>query len=52
MPTVGVVAGARIHLRTRDHPPPHAHAEFGDDEAMISIATGDIPERSLPRAAS
>lgn len=52
MPTVGVVVGVRIYIHTRDHPPPHVHAEIGDAEAMISIATGAILEESLPRAVS
>lgn len=31
-----------------DHPPPHFHARYGDEEAQIGIATGGIISGSLP----
>jgi hypothetical protein len=31
-----------------DHAPPHFHAKYAEFEALISIATGDILEGSLP----
>ena len=35
----------------RDHPPPHFHAQYGEHEATIVIATRDLLEGSLPRRA-
>ena len=34
-----------------DHNPLHFHAKYGEDEACIEIATGDLIEGSLPRRA-
>ena len=35
----------------RDHAPPHFHAIYGDFDAVIEIATGDIIIGELPRRA-
>ena len=35
-----------------DHVPPHFHATYGDDEAQVEIASGDIVGGSLPRRAA
>ncbi len=32
----------------KDHPPPHFHAIYGEQEARISIATGEPIEGELP----
>ena len=48
MPTIAVVEGVRIEIYFGDHPPPHLHATYAEHRAMISIATGDILEGSLP----
>lgn len=32
-----------------DHPPPHFHAYYGEHDAQIVIATGDVMGGSLPR---
>jgi hypothetical protein len=50
MPTIAIVFGVRIVIYPKDHLPPHLHAVFAEHEAMISIATGDVLEGSLPRA--
>lgn len=34
-----------------DHPPPHFHARYGEFEAQIAIATGEILNGQLPRRA-
>lgn len=34
-----------------DHPPPHFHAKYGEDQAQIVIATGEVLNGSLPRRA-
>ncbi len=35
----------------RDHPPPHFHARYGGEEAVVAIATGEVIAGSLPRRA-
>ena len=50
MPTIALVSGVRIIIYPKDHLPPHLHARFAEEEAMISIVTGDVLEGSLPRA--
>lgn len=50
MPTIAIIEGVRLAIYLKDHLPPHLHAFFGDDEAQISIVTGDILEGKLPRA--
>ena len=40
--------GGRIIFQTGDHPPPHFHAEFGNDEATFYIDTGEMKEGYLP----
>ena len=44
------MAGAQIIIYPKDHLPPHLHAKFAEQEAMISILTGDVLEGSLPKA--
>ena len=34
-----------------DHEPPHFHAEYGDDEAMIDLLTAEIRKGQLPSRA-
>ncbi len=34
-----------------DHPPPHFHAKYGDHQAQIAIATGEVLQGYLPRRA-
>ncbi len=50
MPTIALVFGVRIIIYPKDHLPPHLHAKFAEHEALISIATGDVLEGSLPKA--
>jgi hypothetical protein len=40
-----------IAMYFSDHPPPHFHAKYGDDQAQIVIATGEVLHGSLPRRA-
>lgn len=52
-----VDASAGRFLRDRhlhvldDHPPPHFHAEYGDDQALLAIADGSVIAGHLPRRA-
>ena len=51
MPQVSSFYGIVIYLYYRDHAPPHFHAIYGDDEAVVSIAAATITAGSLPRRA-
>jgi hypothetical protein len=48
MPTIAIIDGVRVMMFANDHAPPHFHAKYAEHEALISIATGDILEGSLP----
>jgi hypothetical protein len=53
MPEISRFYGIRItmYYAPKEHPPPHFHAEVGDDEAVILIATGQLIEGRIPNAA-
>lgn len=51
MPTISTFYGIRILLYFNDHNPPHFHARYGEHEAEIAIANGEVLEGSLPRSA-
>jgi hypothetical protein len=51
MPTICRFYGITIRMYFRDHPPPHFHAIYGDDEALIdiqalSVLAGHLPGRA------
>jgi len=48
MPTISWFYGISIQMFFNDHAPPHFHASFGDEEALISIETGEILRGDLP----
>ena len=52
MPRLCLLNGIIIWVNTRDHLPPHFHARYGEHEAQVAIATGDVLHGSLPRSAS
>jgi hypothetical protein len=45
MPELCRFYGVRIKMYYDDHNPPHFHAEYGGDEALISIDTFDVIAR-------
>jgi hypothetical protein len=52
MPRISLFYGIAIYMYFRDHAPPHFHARYGGEEAVIAIADGrvirgEIPERAL-----
>lgn len=52
VPRISAFYGIVIAMYYRDHPPPHFHAIYGEDEAQIVIETleplrGDLPARAL-----
>ena len=53
MPTISTFYGIVImmHLRNKEHNPPHIHASYCDETASFFISTGDVYEGSLPKRA-
>lgn len=51
MPIVSRFFGIVIAFYWEDHAPPHFHAKYSGDEAMINIRTGEVIRGSLPRRA-
>ena len=51
MPEVSRFYGISIYLYPREHPPAHFHAFYGDDEAVVDIASARILEGTLPNRA-
>ena len=42
MPIISRFLGILIALYWNDHTPPHFHAKYSGDEAVIDIKTGDV----------
>ncbi len=51
MPELCRFYGVRIEMYYDDHHPPHFHAEYAGDEALIRIDTLDVMAGALPRRA-
>ncbi len=52
MPEISRFYGIIIRMYFDDHPPPHFHARYGNDQAVININTlaiisGKLPPRAL-----
>ena len=52
MPRISAFYGIIIAMYFDDHPPPHFHARYGEYEAQVAIATGEVLGGELPRRAS
>lgn len=50
MPTISRFYGIVIRMYFADHAPAHFHAAYGDDRAVLEIATGRVLRRAVPRA--
>ena len=50
MPVICRFFGIVVFRYWRDHPPPHFHAKYQDDEATIEIETGLVTGKLNPRA--
>jgi hypothetical protein len=48
MPVVSRFFGIVIAFYWEDHLPPHFHAKYGGDEAVVNIRTGEVINGSLP----
>ena len=51
MPQISRFFGISIYMYAKDHFPPHFHAIYGDDEAMIDIKTKAVLKGELPKRA-
>lgn len=51
MPTICYFYGIAIQMFWNDHAPPHFHALYGEDEAIIAIETLTVMRGGLPRRA-
>ena len=51
MPQISRFFGIVIYMYAKDHLPPHFHAIYSDDEAMIDIKTKKIINGSLSNRA-
>lgn len=49
MPRISAFYGIVIYIYSREHGVPHFHAMYGDQEAVVEIATGSAIEGRLPR---
>ena len=52
MPEISRFYGIVVKMYFADHPPPHLHAEYGSEEALLHIETlgviaGNLPPRAL-----
>ena len=48
MPELSRFYGIIIYMFWKDHAPPHFHAGYGEDEALILIDSWEIYKGSLP----
>jgi hypothetical protein len=51
VPRISAFYGIIIAMYFDDHPPPHFHAKYGEHQAQIAIATGQVLNGELPRRA-
>jgi hypothetical protein len=51
MPEISRFYGIVIKMYFGDHPPPHFHAEYAEDTAIVDIRTLSIISGSLPQRA-
>lgn len=51
MPTISEFFGIVIQMFWREHAPPHFHALYGEQEALINILTLEVIAGKLPRRA-
>jgi hypothetical protein len=51
MPVVSRFFGIAIVFYWEDHLPPHFHAKYSGDEALVNIRTGEVLRGSISRRA-
>lgn len=42
MPEISRFYGIIVRMRYNDHPPPHFHVRYGQQDATVEIATGRV----------
>ena len=52
MPIISSFFGITVRMYYADHPPPHIHAEYQGQEALVCLADRRIIEGRLPRRAT
>ncbi len=52
MPRLSQFYGIAVYMYWRDHNPPHFHAIYGGEEALVVITDGSVLAGSLPRTAA
>lgn len=48
MPAISRFYGIVIRMYFSDHAPPHFHAVYSGEEAVVAIATGEVIRGGLP----
>ena len=48
MPRLASLDGVDIYMYFKDQAPPHLHALYGEDEALVAIRDGSVYTGSLP----
>ena len=48
MPRIAEFGGIKVEMFYRDHLPPHFHARYGSDEALIAIRDGRVLAGRIP----
>jgi hypothetical protein len=49
MPTVSLFHGIKIYMYFDDHNPPHFHAEYAGNKALINILDATVMKSALPK---
>ena len=49
MPIISLFYGIKITINFDDHNPPHFHAEYAGNSAMIDIINGTVIKSALPK---
>jgi hypothetical protein len=50
MPTISIFFGIVVQMYWRDHSPPHIHAFYQSDEALLAIEDGRLIAGRMPRS--
>ena len=51
MPTISIFFGILIQMYWNEHAPPHFHAKYGENNAVVDIQKLEVMEGSLPNRA-
>ena len=49
MPEICIFFGIRITINYNDHVPPHFHAEYNGNKALVDIINGKVIKGGLPK---